>query len=219
MRFSAPLNLRVCKLVSSSRREFLTSILLRKATYSDQQRLTSAFAALLSFSLQRILFCSARMAAADTDQAEPKVASSESGELDEERSETLAPHDVNDIANRKALLASINSESQAPNKTTEETAETETNESTEEAQPRDSNPPLPQENPPLPKEDPPDDGWQALWDPSHQTYYFYHAATNTSQWENPRVPSATQYPSSGNPAPGEVCYFYWYWHLNQAHQW
>ena len=149
------------------------------------------------------------MATVDADKAESKVASSDTGELDNQRSDTLAPDDVNDIANRKTLPASINGEPQAPNKSTEKTTEIETNQSTEDAAPQDSNPPLPSENPPLPQEEPPDDGWEPRWDPNYQAYYFYHAATNISQWENPRVPAATQYPSSVNPAQGAVCRFYW----------
>jgi len=54
---------------------------------------------------------------------------------------------------------------------------------------------LDEENPPLPDEAPPDDGWQPIWDPSAQTYYFYNRFTQVSQWENPRVPEATQIPS------------------------
>jgi hypothetical protein len=52
-----------------------------------------------------------------------------------------------------------------------------------------------EENPPLPDEAPPDDGWQPIWDPSAQAYYFYNRFTQVSQWENPRVPEATQIPS------------------------
>ncbi|KAA8647000.1 hypothetical protein EYZ11_000101 [Aspergillus tanneri] len=55
-----------------------------------------------------------------------------------------------------------------------------------------SDPPLPNEEPPpLPNEAPPgeDDGWEPVWDPSAQAYYFYNRFTGISQWENPRVPS------------------------------
>ncbi|KAI9664190.1 MAG: hypothetical protein M1831_002369 [Alyxoria varia] len=75
-------------------------------------------------------------------------------------------------------------------------------------------PPLPNEAlpPPLPNEPVPDqasqqdsdDGWEPVWDPSAQTYYFYNRFTQASQWENPRVPEAN--PSSTTavnpPAPG-----------------
>ncbi|BCR94796.1 WW domain-containing protein [Aspergillus luchuensis] len=59
-------------------------------------------------------------------------------------------------------------------------------------------PPLPDEvPPPLPNEVPPgdndnkDDGWEPVWDPTAQAYYFYNRFTGISQWENPRVPDAT----------------------------
>lgn len=59
-------------------------------------------------------------------------------------------------------------------------------------------PPLPDEiPPPLPEEAPPqpeDDGWQALWEPSAQAYYFYNRFTGVSQWENPRVPDVPEVP-------------------------
>lgn len=58
------------------------------------------------------------------------------------------------------------------------------------------NQPLTEENPPLPDEAPPDDGWQPIWDPTAQTYYFYNRFTQASQWENPRVPEATPFPST-----------------------
>ncbi|KAL1991928.1 hypothetical protein VTN49DRAFT_5236 [Thermomyces lanuginosus] len=56
--------------------------------------------------------------------------------------------------------------------------------------------------PPLPNEPPPgteDDGWEAIWDPNTQAYYFYNRFTGVSQWENPRVPEAT---SQGITAAG-----------------
>lgn len=56
-------------------------------------------------------------------------------------------------------------------------------------------PPLPDEEaPPLPDEAAPgdDDGWEPVWDPSAQAYYFYNRFTGVSQWENPRVPSEPQ---------------------------
>lgn len=57
-------------------------------------------------------------------------------------------------------------------------------------------PPLPDEvPPPLPDEQPPaaveDDGWEPVWDESVQAFYFYNRHTKTSQWENPRVPEAS----------------------------
>ncbi|KAF2096205.1 hypothetical protein NA57DRAFT_10060, partial [Rhizodiscina lignyota] len=61
-------------------------------------------------------------------------------------------------------------------------------------------PPLPDEAPPLPNEDPPaqeDDGWEPMWDPTSQAYYFYNRLTKATQWENPRVPEATN-----NSVPG-----------------
>ena len=60
-------------------------------------------------------------------------------------------------------------------------------------------PPLPNEEPPLPTEAPPtqepeDDGWAPVWDAAASAYYFYNRFTNTTQWENPRVPEATVVP-------------------------
>lgn len=52
-----------------------------------------------------------------------------------------------------------------------------------------SNPPLPNEiAPPLPEAE--DDGWDPIWDPTAQAYYFYNRFTQASQWTNPRVPDA-----------------------------
>lgn len=48
--------------------------------------------------------------------------------------------------------------------------------------------------PPLPLENPPpldDDGWDPVWDPTAQAYYFYNRFTHVTQWDNPRVPSVT----------------------------
>ena len=57
-------------------------------------------------------------------------------------------------------------------------------------------PPLPTEAPPLPEEalstQQPDDGWEPMWDVRAQAFYFYNRITQASQWENPRVPEATQ---------------------------
>lgn len=57
-----------------------------------------------------------------------------------------------------------------------------------------SAPPLPDEPPPLPNEHPPpqeDDGWDFHWDAQHQAYFFYNRFTGATQWENPRIPSAS----------------------------
>lgn len=53
--------------------------------------------------------------------------------------------------------------------------------------------------PPLPNEAPPpeDDGWDAMWDATRQAWYFYNRFTGLSQWENPRVQTAT---ASGEPS-------------------
>ena len=54
----------------------------------------------------------------------------------------------------------------------------------------------PQGAPPLPSEPPPgeiqDDGWDPVWDPTAQAYYFYNRFTQASQWTNPRVPDHQQ---------------------------
>jgi hypothetical protein len=67
----------------------------------------------------------------------------------------------------------------------------------------------PAEAPPLPDEAPPDntaedDGWEAFTDPASQRYYFVNRFTGLSQWENPRVPTATgaELSSSTTGAPG-----------------
>lgn len=74
-----------------------------------------------------------------------------------------------------------------------------------------SAPPLPDEvPPPLPNEALPDqaedDGWEPVWDADTQAYYFYNRFTGVSQWENPRVPSATAAPNgdTGGEANAEV---------------
>lgn len=91
-------------------------------------------------------------------------------------------------------------------------------------------PPLPAEDPPLPPGPPPDepnDGWEAIWEPTANAYYFYNSFTGVTTWENPRVPqdatgtsqsqdtnaslqaaayepgtAAAGYPSGYPPAPG-----------------
>lgn len=70
-----------------------------------------------------------------------------------------------------------------------------------------SNPPLPTETvPSLPE----DDGWDPIWDPNAQAYYFYNRFTQASQWTNPRIPDAQPTaPGVGNyeriaAAPGTV---------------
>ncbi|KAJ6155738.1 hypothetical protein N7470_006304 [Penicillium chermesinum] len=71
--------------------------------------------------------------------------------------------------------------------------ETEQVEETAPPLPDEAPPPLPDEAPP---ENPDDDGWEPVWEPNTQAYYFYNRFTQASQWENPRVPTAT--------APGTV---------------
>lgn len=58
-------------------------------------------------------------------------------------------------------------------------------------------PPLPNEpapsGAPLPAEPLPeaaDDGWDCQWDPTSSAWYFYNRFTGTTQWDNPRQPSA-----------------------------
>lgn len=62
----------------------------------------------------------------------------------------------------------------------------------------DANAPRPDEEeaPPLPDEPTPideDDGWEPRWDYNAGAYYFFNNKTGVSQWENPRVPTATSY--------------------------
>ncbi|RDW61860.1 WW domain-containing protein [Aspergillus mulundensis] len=78
----------------------------------------------------------------------------------------------------------------------------------EEGETKDSDaPPLPDEvPPPLPNEAPPgdDDGWEPVWDPNAQAFYFYNRYSGLSQWENPRVPQAATAAAAAAepPAPG-----------------
>lgn len=63
--------------------------------------------------------------------------------------------------------------------------------------------------PPLPNEAPPqqeDDGWDAMWDATRQAWYFYNRFTGLSQWDNPRVQTATAsaQPSSSAAAPATI---------------
>lgn len=53
-------------------------------------------------------------------------------------------------------------------------------------------PPLPVEVPPLPAEPVPeqDDGWEPVWEPTAQAFFFYNRITQATQWDNPRVPTA-----------------------------
>ena len=57
--------------------------------------------------------------------------------------------------------------------------------------------------PPLPSEPQPaeDDGWQPIWDPHAQAYYFYNTFTSASTWTNPRLPSSTSDPPLPTAAP------------------
>ncbi|KAG6041362.1 hypothetical protein E4U41_004772 [Claviceps citrina] len=78
-----------------------------------------------------------------------------------------------------------------------------------------SAPPLPGEpvpgsssGPPLPNEPVPqaDDGWDCLWDPNTQAWFFHNRFTGNTQWENPRAPqsSAADFAvasSTASPAP------------------
>ncbi|OJJ72438.1 hypothetical protein ASPBRDRAFT_539397 [Aspergillus brasiliensis CBS 101740] len=77
----------------------------------------------------------------------------------------------------------------------------------QEATESESAPPLPDEvPPPLPSEAPPgdkDDGWEPVWDPNAQAYYFYNRFTGVSQWENPRVPDAAA-KADDNTAAGDA---------------
>lgn len=63
--------------------------------------------------------------------------------------------------------------------------------------------------PPLPTEAPPqqeDDGWDAMWDATRQAWYFYNRFTGLSQWDNPRVQTATAsaQPSSSAAATATI---------------
>jgi hypothetical protein len=67
------------------------------------------------------------------------------------------------------------------------------------------NEPTPSEAPPLPVEPPPgqapapaNDGWQPIWDSTHQAFYFYNQFTRATTWTNPRVPDASSAPGPSN---------------------
>ncbi|KAI0023281.1 hypothetical protein F4780DRAFT_105636 [Xylariomycetidae sp. FL0641] len=58
--------------------------------------------------------------------------------------------------------------------------------------------------PPLPNEPPPpveDDGWEYVWDYTHQAYAFHNRITDEWTWENPRVPQAAAQAAVGVPEP------------------
>ncbi|KAJ9659543.1 hypothetical protein H2201_007292 [Coniosporium apollinis] len=74
-------------------------------------------------------------------------------------------------------------------------------------EPTPDGPPLPDEptpnDPPLPQEALPsesEDGWEPVWDPNAQAFYFYNRFTQATQWDNPRVPEASS--SVMAPPPG-----------------
>lgn len=66
-----------------------------------------------------------------------------------------------------------------------------------------SNPPLPDEvAPPLPdgglaSATDGDDGWVPVWDAGRQAYYFFNRISQVTQWDNPRVPTASDGPPPG----------------------
>ncbi|KAE8227699.1 hypothetical protein CF326_g7398, partial [Tilletia indica] len=50
--------------------------------------------------------------------------------------------------------------------------------------------------------DPATQGWQAIWDPTRNAYYFWHEATQSSTWDNPYEKATTSSSSSAaNNAP------------------
>jgi hypothetical protein len=76
-----------------------------------------------------------------------------------------------------------------------------------------STPPLPDEvPPPLPDEPPPpipdkkseDDGWQPIWDETHQAYYFFNKYTNESTWTNPRLPHGPESAATDRSTTGST---------------
>lgn len=89
----------------------------------------------------------------------------------------------------------------ATERSTSEEGETRSNDGEEE-----SEPPLPDGAPPLPDEAPPgeqpDDGWAPVWDDTAQAFYFYNRFTQATQWDNPRVPSATTTQTQLSGPPG-----------------
>ncbi|KAG9103387.1 hypothetical protein FRC06_011130 [Ceratobasidium sp. 370] len=58
------------------------------------------------------------------------------------------------------------------------------------------------ENPPLPDEPvPTHTEWQAIWAPTHNTYYFYNSRTGETTWVNPLDPSASASTSAAQTQP------------------
>ncbi|KAG8766868.1 hypothetical protein FRC12_006610 [Ceratobasidium sp. 428] len=56
------------------------------------------------------------------------------------------------------------------------------------------------ENPPLPDEPvPTQTEWQAIWAPTHNTYYFYNSRTGETTWVNPLDPSSSASTSTTQP--------------------
>ncbi len=66
-----------------------------------------------------------------------------------------------------------------------------------------SPPPLPDEPPPTSATVPSagDDGWQPVWDETHQAYYFFNRFSGLTTWTNPRIPSLTAPGVSHAPIP------------------
>ena len=64
-------------------------------------------------------------------------------------------------------------------------------------------PPLPDE--PVPAEIPEqDDGWECMWSQDANSWYFYNRFTQQTQWDNPRVPTATSGAPDTSPAPAST---------------
>lgn len=114
------------------------------------------------------------------------------------RDETAAGSESSDDQDNDALPLSNNSPDAKPSKPDMQSALS----STQSPSPKDLPKDLPQGStvpqeappPPLPLENPPpldDDGWDPIWDSTAQAFYFYNRFTNLTQWDNPRVPSAT----------------------------
>ncbi|BCR89481.1 WW domain-containing protein [Aspergillus chevalieri] len=126
-----------------------------------------------------------------TDQGDNSPAPA-SPQHDKEPTE-IAPAAEKDRAQDQEKKSDVEDNTQVQGKQSQEAEKEEEAEEGETKEEEASAPPLPDEGPPpLPNEAPPgdDDGWEPVWDPNAQAFYFYNRFTGLSQWENPRVPEA-----------------------------
>lgn len=129
----------------------------------------------------------------------------------EKETEPVVPKEENTQDATK--VESIGGEDVDSDKKSDAGSDTNTNTHADMSTGADEAPPLPSEpipdGPPLPNEPVPqsdNDGWECQWDAGGQAWFFYNRLTGKSQWENPRVPEATNTTADGaaaaSAAPG-----------------